>query len=76
MICSTKLGFLTIIFGFDKTCGIAGTDEAAGYQEFFWIPASFISHPTESKRLQKVHKVQKLQCHEIKVVQFNVHSPS
>ena len=44
-----NFGFLSIILGFDKTCGIAGTDEAAGYQEFFWIPASFISHPTESK---------------------------
>ena len=39
-----------------------------------FLPLSFLI--LLRKRLQKVHKVQKLQCHEIKVVQFNVHSPS
>ena len=39
-----------------------------------FLPLSFLI--LLSQRLQKVHKVQKLQCHEIKVVQFNVHSSS
>ena len=39
-----------------------------------FLPLSFLI--LLSQRLQKVHKVQKLQCHEIKVVQFNVHNPS